>query len=274
MTISMTPLFGTLPALDPGDLFEGSPNYRAAVLPAGSTDAIIAGMGVDVDTSSYGGYNGAKIKLPTSASGQLAGIVPLDAIPDPITVALNAGTALQLLPSYTVDLFGGEGGYCIVLVQNVSMGDPVYLVYSGASAGKFRKDDAGTQAVYKLTLVSAGAGTIAFSATIGGVAGTVLTRTSTTKAADAANLAAQWNANAYYSAVGVATVDGSDDVVVTGNAYTAISFTDGSGGGNSVTPSTTTALVAPTARRIAGAYWAFAGTAAAGKGFARFPALF
>jgi UDP-glucuronate 4-epimerase len=92
-----------------------------------------------------------------------------------------------------------------------------------------------------------------FSATIGGVAGVSLSKTSVSAAADAPALAALWNANAYYRAFGVATVGGSNDVVITGNAYSAITFTDTSTGANSITPSTTTALVAPTARAIPGA---------------------
>jgi hypothetical protein len=61
-------------------------------------------------------------------------------------------------------------------------------------------------------------------------------------------------------------VGGTDDVIITGNAYTAITFADDSTGANAVADSVTTALVAPTARAIAGAVWARTTTGASGAG--------
>jgi len=230
-------------------------NTRPALLSASSVEAITAGLGVCWSSSALGDHHPLVI-LPTLA-GEFAGIVPADAIPSNAEAALYGSTAGQVRPgkAFCVGVADPRGAKWIVpLAAGTSTaGNQAFLVYSGANAGKWAISDLGVQPVYLLEVVSGGSDAVGFSATIGGVAGVSLSKTSVSAAADAPALAALWNANAYYRAFGVATVGGSNDVVITGNAYTAISFTDTSTGANSITPSTTTALVAPTARAIPGA---------------------
>lgn len=266
------PLSGTLPVLNPGDLFEGSFRDRAGLLPASSTDVILAGMGVDVDVV-LGGYNSNAIKLPTAASGTFAGVISSHCIKTPLEIALLGGTVDRVVPGQDVLLHTGDHGVVVLIVQNVSALADAYLVFSGADAGKFRGDDAGTYPIYKLTLVSAGAGAIGFSVTVNGQTSSIFTKTSVSKAADALYLAAAYNDSALAAAYGAASVDGSNDIVITASSYYAHTFTDASAGGNSITPSTTQPMVAPTARIVPGAKWGIAGTAVNGYGFLRLPAI-
>ena len=245
------------PMVDVGEPVNGAARSasRSAQLSASSVEAITAGMGVCWSSSAIGNYRPLVI-LPTS-SAEFAGIVPLDAIPSDEEAALAGATADQIIPGkcFRVGVAHPEGAqWRVPLPAGTSTaGAQAYLIYSGANAGKWAISDLGTQPVYLGAVTSAGAGAIGFYATIGGVQGVTLSVTSVSAAVDSAALVALWNANAFYAAYGVATVGGTNDIVITGNAYTAISLTDASAGGNSIAMSTTTALVAPTARAITGA---------------------
>lgn len=232
---------------------------RAAQLSASSSEAIGPGYGVCWSSSAIPGR--PLVILPTS-SATFAGIVPLSAIPSDEEAALLGETADQVVPGkcFQVGTAAAPGAqWRVPLPAGTStVGAQAYLLYSGANAGKWAISDLGTQPVYLLEVTSTGANTIGFSATIDGTAGLTLSVSSASAAADAAALAAEWNANAFYRAYGTAAVGNTNDVVVTGNAYTAISFTNASTGGNAIAPSTTTALVAPTARAISGATFAVA----------------
>ena len=263
-----------IPQVEIGDRASASSpdTDRPALLHADSTDALIAGIGVDHDPSTAIGTYRPSVKLPTSATGRFWGIVPRSAIKPGPLLSAQGYTPDQIHPGQAFVAYD-EGVIAVHLVGvDVAVDDPVYMVYAGSAAGKFRANDAGTQPGYLLTLVSAGAGAIGFKATIGGTTGATLTTTSTTKAADAAFLANAWNANAFYAGYGVASVNGSDNVEIDGNAYTAITLTDTSGGGNSITPTNPEALVAPTARLIENARWTVAAPVSGGRGLAYFPA--
>lgn len=232
---------------------------RPAQLSASSSEAIGPGYGVCWSSSAIPGR--PLVILPTS-SATFAGIVPLSAIPSDEEAAVLGETADQVLPGkcFQVGVGAPTGAqWRVPLPAGTStVGSQAYLIYSGANQGKWAISDLGVQPVYTLAVTSTGANTIGFYATIGGTAGVTLSVSSASAAADAAALAALWNASAEYRACGTAAVGGTNDVVVTGNAYTALSFTDASTGGNSIVPATTTALTAPTARAISGATFAVA----------------
>lgn len=245
------------PMVEVGEPVNGAAraNKRSAQLSGASSEAITAGMGVCRSSSAIGNYQPLVI-LPTE-TGEFAGIVPADAIPSAEEAALAGETSGQVRPGkvFAVGVASNEGSqWRVPLPAGTSTaGAPAYLIFSGANQGKWAISDLGVQPVYLGEVTSAGAGAIGFYSTIGGTQGVTLSVTSVSAAVDSAALVALWNANAFYSAYGVATVGGTNDIVITGNAYTAISLTDASGGGNSIAFSTTTALTAPTARAITGA---------------------
>lgn len=241
----------------------GSDSARMALLGAGSSDSIEAGFGVDLASGAVGSYK-PLCALPTSA-GEFLGVVPRSAIPTTEEAALLGSTAGDVAPGTSFGAYR-YGRVRVPIIENVTANAAAFLVISGANQGKWGVSDGGTQPVYLLELTSSGSDSIGFTATIGGVAGVSLARTSTTQAADALDLAAQWNSDAFYSDYGVATVDGNDDVVITGNALTAITFTDDSTVGNSIADSNTTALVAATAKAIPGAFFRATTTGASGAG--------
>lgn len=242
-----------------------------ALLHALSVQALTPGLGVYRDPSTAIGTYRPSVKLPDSATGRFWGIVPRSAIKPAALLGAQGYTAGQIHPGQAFVCYGA-GAIAVELVGvDVAVDDPVYLVYSGSDAGKFRANDGGTQVEYLLTLTSSGADAIAFTGEIDGVVGPELTRTSTTKAADAAWFVNAWNAEPFYSAHGVAAVAAGDNVEIVGTSYTAITFADTSGGGNAVVDSVVEALVAPTARLIEGAYWTVAAPASGGRGIAYFP---
>ena len=169
----------------------------SAQLSGSSSEAIGPGFGVCRSSSAPGNYP-PLVELPT-ASHEFVGIVPRDAIPSDVEAAVAGDTAGQVRPGkcFAAGVASEEGSHWRVPLASGTSADgaQAYLIYSGADDGKWATSDLGVQPVYLLTVTSTGSDAIAFSASIGGVAGVTLSRTSDSAAADASGLAAQWNAD-------------------------------------------------------------------------------
>jgi hypothetical protein len=130
--------------------------------------------------------------------------------------------------------------------------DDVYLIMTGADAGKWRSDDGGTSQVSTLTVTSVGADTLAFN--YDGLPDLSLTATGTA-ADDADGLANLWNANAQYAAIGSAVGNGDGTLTITFADTSAHTFTDNSTGTSSIAENIDTAAVAATARLMEQLSW-------------------
>jgi hypothetical protein len=211
------------------------------------------GLFVAQDTAS--GAERGDIKKPTSMSDQLLGLLYHNAgfeqTPDAVRSAHIGGYSANydsryLKPGqgYGVNRIGSKCAQ-VVAGQGPAATDPVYVVMTGADAGKVRKNDGAVNATQTLLIVSTGADTLGFSY----AGGTPLTLTANgTEAVDVAALVLLWNANAFYAALGTAVQDGARILVTRAGAVAFPAFTDESGGTSSVVVDSETAATAATAR--------------------------
>jgi hypothetical protein len=218
-----------------------------------SQEKLTFGLFVAQDTAS--GAERGDIKKPTSMSDQLLGLLyhnaAFEQTPDAIRNAHVGGYAANYNPNYLKpgQGFGVNriGCKCAQVVegQGPAATDPVYVVMTGADAGKVRKNDGSVNATQTLLMVSTAADTVGFSYA-GGVPLTVTANG--TEAVDTAALVVLWNANAFYAALGTAEADGANILVTRSGGLAFPAFTDESGGTSSVVVDSETAATAATAR--------------------------
>ena len=211
------------------------------------------GLFVAQDTAT--GAEQGDIKKPTSMSDRLLGLLyhnaAFEMTPDAVRQASIGGYAAGFDPNYLkpgqgygVNRIGSKCAQ-VVTGQAPAATDDVYVVMTGADAGKVRKNSGAVNATHTLLIVSTAADTLGFSY----AGGSPLTLTANgTEAVDVAALVVLWNNNAFYRALGTAVADGANMLIEAAGGVDFPAFTDESGGTSSVTVDSETVAVAATAR--------------------------
>jgi hypothetical protein len=244
---------------------EYSPDATTAAV-TGVTAAVIQqqldfGYGVVRDIPSLT-VNRNAIKKPTAASDKFVGVL-VRTRGGQIPAAQIEASGFDpdwLLPGNTYAVLRENAGVVVEFVGDApTESDDVYLIFSGANAGKWRATDggtAGTSEIVTLTLTTTAADALAFN--FDGLPDLAIASASGTEATDAAAFFALWVANAAYAAIGSIVDNADGTLTITFFDDTTHAFTDNSGGASTITEAVDTAAVAAipaTAMLIANYSW-------------------
>lgn len=205
----------------------------------------LPGMWVARDTSQYDPQL-VHVKQPASVSDAIYGLVSNECVhPTGDTHPSLPGGTADAWPAnrpMTVWRRGQAVGIAYGVVDKAYMSKIVYAVISGKHKGKSMISNGGTQATDTLTVTPSATDTVGFRFN----ALPSLTATSVNLATDNAALAAKFNSDAQYKAIGTAAVVGGN-IVITWSDYADHTFTDLSSGGTADVATVATAAVAPIA---------------------------
>lgn len=241
------------------DASEYSPDATTATFSAVTASVVQQqldfGYGVVRDVPSIT-VNRNAIKKPSAASDVFVGVLVRTRggqIP-PAQIEASGFDPDYLMPGMTYAVLRANVGVVVEYVGDApTESDPVYLIYSGANAGKWRVDNGGTSEVVTLTLTTTATDTVAFN--YDGLPDLSIASATGTEATDAATLFGLWKANASYMAIGDIEDNGDGTLTITFNDTTTHTFTDNSDGTSSIAETVDTAAVAATAMLIDGYSW-------------------
>lgn len=208
----------------------------------------LPGMWVAIDASGYDPQL-VRVKQPGASTDVIYGLTSNECVhPTGDTHSSLPGGSADAWPAgrpLTVWRRGQAIGRAKGAVDKAYIGKPVFAVFSGKDKGKSMVSNGGTQATDTLTVTPSATDTVGFKFD----SLPVLSVTSVNLATDNAALAAEFNSDAQYKAIGAAVV-AAGKIVITWSDYLDHTFTDSSSGGTADVATVATVAVAPIAVQI------------------------